>query len=587
VLPITAVLLVAGCEQIKRPAVEPFYAVKPSPLKQELRWSNGKLPAAIDPAKAAAPPETDIVRALFDGLTDLDSNTLKAIPAIAERWESSPNKRVWTFHLRKDAKWSNGDRVVAGDFVRSWKRLRGEGFTTAKRTLTTNIEGFSTTHTTDDAPDFIESPTDSRVTPSIAVDDGATRLARRLPQNTPTPSPDRVAPQTNPTPAAEFGVEAPDDDRVIVKLESPDPDLPALVADPVFRPVHSKGMLELKTGNEFITNGAFEIEAIEPGSLILIRSESYWNSRSVALERIRFIELASSEAALQAYRDGELDVITNAYFEPGALKLLTPFDDFKRATHAALNFYEFNHSRPPFSDRRVRLALAMAIDRERLADGELAGTVEPAYSFLPPDESKEARFEFNVDAAKASLTAAGFPNGNGFPTVRLVVNRNNTQQRIARAVVKMWKADLNIDSEIIVKEAGQMNAVRESGEFDLMRRGVVLPSPNETISLRAIFDRRPGSKPPALIAAGSQTAQSSTLTAPNSNTSAAVASAPSEEEQMTELSAVYDVEAIPLYFPRSYALVQPYVQGFHLNGIDFPSISSISVDTEWVAAGVF
>jgi ABC-type transport system substrate-binding protein len=218
----------------------------------------------------------------------------------------------------------------------------------------------------------------------------------------------------------------------------------------------------------------------------------------------------------------------------------------------------------------------------------MAGSVEPAYSFLPLSESKEARFEYNVEAARASLAAAGFPDGKDFPTVKLVVNRNNIQQRIARSVAKMWKDDLNIESEIIVKEAAEMNAVKASGEFDLMRRGVVLPSPNETASLMAIFERNTALKPSVPTTVTSPTPQNSPASAVNSNTSAAGATpTPTVEEQLTELSAIYDVEAIPLYFPRSYALVQPYVQGFDLNGIDSPSIGSLSVDTAWAVAGIF
>ncbi len=92
------------------------------PREQEFRWSDGGLPRVFDPARAAAPPDTDAVRALFEGLTDSDPQTLAPLPAVALKWESSADWRQWTFHLRRDATWSNGDRVTAEDFVRSWQR---------------------------------------------------------------------------------------------------------------------------------------------------------------------------------------------------------------------------------------------------------------------------------------------------------------------------------------------------------------------------------------------------------------------------------------------------------------------------------
>src|SRR5438874_12628695 len=93
-------VLLSACADIQRPAPEPFYAETAPPAKQEFRWSNGRAPKSFDPARAAAAPETDIVRSLFEGLTDIDPHTLKEVPAAAEKWTSSPDLRVWTFSLR-------------------------------------------------------------------------------------------------------------------------------------------------------------------------------------------------------------------------------------------------------------------------------------------------------------------------------------------------------------------------------------------------------------------------------------------------------------------------------------------------------
>jgi oligopeptide transport system substrate-binding protein len=318
---------------------------------------------------------------------------------------------------------------------------------------------------------------------------------------------------------------------------------------------------------------------VSDGIVSVTRSDSYWNSRSVVLDKIDFVSMPTAETALQAYRGGELDVVTNANFEPLALKILAPYEDFRTSVHSALNFYEFNVTTAPFSDRRVRLALAISVDREKLANAELGGSVEPAYSLLPLSESKEARYEYNVDAARSSLAAAGFPDGKGFPTVRLVVNRNNVQQRIASAVAKMWKSELNIETEIIVKDASEMRSLRESGDYHLIRRGVVLPSPSETASLMLIFDKYPDPINTLEPAHSSSAEPSPSISADRNNITPTPS--PAEGNVITERSAIYDVHAIPLYFPRSYALVQPYVRGFDLNGIDSPDIGSLSIDSSW------
>src|SRR5436309_7710415 len=117
---LAACLVHTGCFANSEPST--YYGKVITPRAQEFRWSNGGLPQTFDPAFAAAPPDTDAVRALFEGLTDYDARTLKPVPAIATHWESSENGRVWTFYLREDARWSSGETVTAVDFVRSWQR---------------------------------------------------------------------------------------------------------------------------------------------------------------------------------------------------------------------------------------------------------------------------------------------------------------------------------------------------------------------------------------------------------------------------------------------------------------------------------
>ena len=128
-------IFLSACSELEKPKTEPFYAQTAPPQKKEFRWSNGKMPKSFDPARAAAPPETDIVRACFEGLTDTNAKNLAAIPAVAEKWTASADFKTWTFYLRKDVKWSNGELLTSDDFVSSWKRLVEMGENVSHRQL--------------------------------------------------------------------------------------------------------------------------------------------------------------------------------------------------------------------------------------------------------------------------------------------------------------------------------------------------------------------------------------------------------------------------------------------------------------------
>src|SRR5215216_6614377 len=241
-----------------------YYGKIVPPRAQEFRWSDGGLPQTFDPAFAAAPPDTDAVRALFEGLTDYDPKTLSPVPAVATRWESSNDGRIWTFYLRDNARWSNGEKVTASDFVRSWERTLKIGPLAPHTELLSNIEG---------------------ATPSVAV------------------------PHT-------FGARALNEHVLQVTLQRSDSSFPALVAHPVFRPVKvadadSTNRLE---SHELISNGAFHLLATDNDRVQLERARTYWDDASVSLDSVTFINTANAEEALTAYKAGELDAVTNAPF---------------------------------------------------------------------------------------------------------------------------------------------------------------------------------------------------------------------------------------------------------------------------------
>lgn len=574
------ILFSISCSEIKQPAGNSFFAITPPPPKQEFRWSNGRMPKHLDPARAAAAPETDIVRAMYEGLTEIDPVTLEAIPGVAKKWVSSDDLKTWTFTLRENAIWSNGKPVTAQNFVVSWARLAELGTKAAHPELRSNIAGLLP-QATDGIPvstdnDFItgnfSSQTDITATPVPNTNANPTSTV----STEPTPEPQNEVGKK----AAVPSFKAVDERTFEVRLLRPDKDLPKLVANPIFLPVYEGGkeLESSKINPNAVTNGAFHLAAVDAKSLTLERSETYWNRETVTLERVVFKPAAKAEDALLAYRSGELDAVTNANFEPLALKLLEPYEDFRKGAFAALNFYKVNTENHPFSDRRVRQALAMSIERERLTEGELEGSTRPALSFLPFATGAQKKLVQDKTQARDLLDEAGFPEGDQFPVVRLVVNRNDTQQRIARSVARMWKQNLNVETEIIVRDTAEMASTLETGDFDLVRRGTVLPTADESVGMSALFGvREPGSK-----AANTVPSSSPTPTPPDMPTNETIIA----DDIFSEDFALFEMEAIPLYFPTSYSLVKPYVIGFDMNVFDAPLLRGVRIDSNWQPTSV-
>lgn len=514
----------AGCFLNEK--VEPYYGRVIVPSAQQFRWSDGGLPQTFDPAFAAAPPDTDLVRALFEGLTDYDARTLMPVPGVATRWEPSNGGRVWTFYLRGDARWTNGEAVTASDFVRSWERTVKIGDLAPHTELLANIEG---------------------------------------------------------------AAEAVSEQVLRVRLRLPDMNFPALVAHPVFRPVKLTDGEELTKVNAsgLVSNGAFSLSSNESTRVLLERANNYWDKNQVALERVEFVDQKSAESALQAYRDGEVDAVTNAGLEPLAIKLLKPHEDFRRTTFGALTYYTFNKAHEPFDDVRVREALALALDRDRISSDDLGGATEPAKRFLPdaiseppkPVVEKSELLEKDVLRARELLAEAGFPGGDGFPKIRLLINRNEQQRTVAQSVATMWQTALNIETEIVVKNWDEYEVAIRDGDYDLVRRGVVIQTTDELTNMRMIFrdDSRMSHEDGSPASTPTDEPGTRNGRAPLHGTTSQGSSARLE----TEAQALSDLTAMPIYFASSYALVKPYVTGFDSNVLDAPSLKTVRINTAW------
>jgi ABC-type oligopeptide transport system substrate-binding subunit len=642
-------LFVSSCTDLQKPAIEQFYGEIKPPKKQEFRWSNGKLPKQLDPALASAPPETDLVRAVYEGLTDLDAKTLEAKPSIAERWDISDDGRTWTFYLRKDARWSNGEPVVARDFARSWRRLAEMGSAVPHSKLLKNIVGaenfaiddgisvlpdeeFEPPRPEEDPglqqdgktprdPADPANPPSSVAQPETSPSDADLNSPRIVP---PPPAPVPVRPQQKRSAVNKWlGVDAVNDTTLRVWLIWPDRNFAAVVAHPIFRPVYedpdSKEVRDLdllEHSPRAVTNGAFKVASVSGDEVVLSRSESFWEHGSIGLEKVRLIAKPDAEAALAAYQANEIDAISNTHLEPLAQKLLTPYEDFRQTTHNALTFYQFNTRRKPFDNILVRKALALALRRETIVQDEMDGAAEPALEFLPLAADTGNEIKESPADARRMLFDAGYKDPAEFPVIRLLINRNDLQRRIANTVAKAWQRNLGVKTEVIIKDREEYEAALKAGDYDLVRRGIVLPTASEASSLLAMFDamlagneddemellRRkleefnnrklpageeeqeryaPLATPtPDVVLETSQENSAAPPELPPAAQEKGKADAPSKII-LTEKQALEFMPAIPLYFPVSNSLVKPYVSGFETNLLDAPSLKTVVINDKW------
>jgi oligopeptide transport system substrate-binding protein len=386
------------------------------------------------------------------------------------------------------------------------------------------------------------------------------------------------------------GINALDNYTLRVELVELDRDFASLVAHPGFRPVH----VSAEPGQSLkspISNGAFQLAGTGIDGVVLQRSSKYWDAASIQLETIRFVPVNDSESALEAYRSGQVDAVSNTALEPLAIKLLAPYKDFRRVPYAALTFYDFNRLKAPFSDARVREALAITIDRERISQDILGGSTVPADRFLPSltgrgneggAEEPNPQFQKNIARARTLLSEAGYPNGEAFPRINLLINRNEQQRVVAQAIASMWKRALGVETSIVAKPWDEYESAMRAGEFDIVRRSVVLPAADEIVSMSLMFD--PGQtvekpvQPPA-----EDGATEKDMPRPENP----VEAPPSQNEPqtpppaLTEAEAIANFHAIPVFFASSYTLVKPYVRGFDANLFDAPSLKSVKIDTKW------
>ncbi len=433
ILAVSAVILLSACgggePQLTR--------VEQGNIDGVLHYGNGAEPKGLDPHIVTGVPENHIVSALFEGLVGKHPETLEPIPGVAESWEISPDARRYTFYLREDARWHNGDPVTAEDFRWSWMRL---------------------------------------LTPAL----GAQYNYHLFPiVNAEAYANGEI------TDFAEVGVTVLDPFTLQVDLREPAAYFLQILDHYSAYPVHratieafgdlSDRLTPWAREGNLVGNGPFRLTEWQINSHVRVeKAETYWDADTVQLNAVVFYPTENLVTEDRMFRDGQLHFTAEIVLDKIPVYQAEQPEIVRIVPWLGSYYYMFNTTRPPFDDVRVRKALAMTLDRDLLVESVMQGIVDPSYALVPPDTLgyfPPKTFEYDPDAARALLAEAGYPDGEGFPEFELLYNTQESHRRIAVAIQQMWMRELNIPAQLTNQEWQVYLENQDNLNYDVSRRG--------------------------------------------------------------------------------------------------------------------
>jgi oligopeptide transport system substrate-binding protein len=418
---------VTGCSQRET-------AVERGNREQVLYRGIGHDLADLDPHLATQESDYNVLSSLLEGLVAEDPFDLHPVPGVAERWEVSADGLTYTFFLRPNAKWSNGDALTAHDFINSWKRILTPSLTADYANLLYVVQGAEAFHK------------------GLAGFD-------------------------------QVGVTAPDAHTLRVTLEHPTSYFLSLLNHQAWFPVHLPTLQKYGAvagrnnpwarPDRFVGNGPFNLKAWHIGQEIVVeKSPTYWDGASVRLRAIHFYTIDSLDVEERAFRARQLH-LTDA-LPPGKI------ETYRRDAPGVLRidpllgtyFYRLNTTRPFLSDPRIRRALALAIDRTAIVEKILHGGQLPAAEFTPPGINgyvPAATLTTDFAAARQLLVEAGYPGGKGLPAFELLFNNSESHRLVAEAVQEMWRRELGVEVRLTNQELKSTLEARRAGNFQILR----------------------------------------------------------------------------------------------------------------------
>lgn len=403
----------------------------------------GPNPETLDPALNSAVDGGNMILHTFECLLTVDQEG-KLAPGQAESWEVSEDGLTWTFHLRDGLKWSDGTALTANDFVYSWQRVCDPNTAAPyAETVLSMVEGYEE---------------------AIAGD------------------------------ITKLNVVAADDSTLEVHLSSPCSYFGSLAAFATLSPVQqatieANGDAWAVDAGTYVCNGSFYISEWVPGSYIMCtKNPNYWNADAIKLDAIKFNLIEDANASYSAYQTGEVLFIKDVPTEE--IPSLEGNPEFHVDPIIGTYYLSLNTQKEPFDNVNVRKALSLAIDREYVAGTLMQGTYSAASNFMGPgwidtDGSEfmdnanggqpyidVTKHEANVEEAKKLLAEAGYPDGEGFPTITYSTNDAGYHKVVAEYLQQAW-AELGITLDVDIVEWASFTPMRRNGDYETSRNGWV------------------------------------------------------------------------------------------------------------------
>jgi oligopeptide transport system substrate-binding protein len=505
--------------------------------RADLVLLNGAEPQSLDPHIVTGQPDGRVSGCMFEGLLQFDPKTGDPVPAIAERYDVSPDAKVYTFHLRTNALWSNGERITAEDFVYSWRRALDPrtGADYAMQLFQVwNAENFTT---------------------------GA----------------------TNPTTgkrytAEDVGVRAIDDRTLEVKLVAA---VPFFLDQCAFRTlcVVPRKSIE-KYGDRWVRapdamfSGPFMLESWRVNDRIRVKKNPrYWDAGKVEIQTADWLPFHEPNLNLNTFLRGDGDVIFDKRRVPAELLDVLRKQPYTHDFQVLASFFtRFNVTRKPFDDVRVRRAMVMAIDKSRITTRITRGGEKTATYLTPPGITGYEPAEgitYNPDGARKLLRDAGFPNGQGFPVFRYMTPNTVQGQQTAVELRDMWDRELGIKMEIQPIEWKVFLGEQSRTNFDLSYSSWIgdYKDPNTFLDM---FMRNSGNNRTGWASAR----YDALMRKANSNPDRA-----KRFELLAQAEAVLcrdEVPIMPLYFEKGILFFDPEkIEGIYPNLIDEHPISAM------------
>ena len=496
-----------------------------SQSRADFVFVNAMEPRSLDPGRINGEAEGRVVENLFEGLTRLDAKTLRPVPGVAERWEISADGKRYVFHLRGDARWSDGRPVTAHDFTYAWRRIQEAKLGAEYAYILHPVRFAEAFNTFEGRARALDGPIQQALAElgrahTAAVPAGALRqfvsqhhLQSAIEDTTDPYLSAFLARADGPLPAAELprlsrallaeaqrlrtafaeadrryardaGVIAIDDRTLVVELNAPTPYFLELTAFyptyPVPRQaVEREGLADSwYLPEHLVSNGAFRLGAWRVGDRIrLEKSASYWDRDRVKLNTVDILPVESGTTALNLYLSGQVDWLPTNTYPIDLGDELKKRPDFYKGPALIVYYYRINCTRKPFTDPRVRKAINLAIDRESIVRDVLGLGQLPAYHFVPPGiagyEPPPTALRHDLAAARELLAEAGFPGGKGFPKFGLLYNTLEVHKKLADVLADQLRRGLGLEVASYNQEWQSYQSSTQVLNYDLARAGWV------------------------------------------------------------------------------------------------------------------